>query len=45
MRRFSPKIGSDVYRYLTAEAAVERRRSAGGTALPNVRRRLKELGV
>ena len=45
MRRFSPKIGADIYRYLTAEAAVERRRSAGGTALANVRRRLKELGV
>ena len=45
LKRFSPKIDKDVYRYLTAEAAVQRRRAIGGTALANVRRRLKELGV
>lgn len=45
LRRSSRKIDRDVYRYLTAESAVQRRRAAGGTALVNVRRRLKELGV
>ncbi|MBI3061120.1 MAG: argininosuccinate lyase, partial [Deltaproteobacteria bacterium] len=45
LKRFSPKIEKDVYRYLSVEAAVQRRRAAGGTALANVRRRLKELGV
>lgn len=45
LRGFSPKIGKDVYAFLRPEAAVRRRRAAGGTALANVRRRLKELGV
>lgn len=45
LKRFSPKIGKDVYAYLTPEAAVQRRRAVGGTALANVRRRLKEIGV
>jgi argininosuccinate lyase len=45
LKRFSPKIEKDVYRYLSPEAGVQRRRSIGGTALVNVRRRLKELGV
>jgi len=45
LKRFSPKVDRDVYRYLTAEAAVQRRRAMGGTAVANVRRRLKELGV
>jgi argininosuccinate lyase len=45
LKRFSPKIEKDVYAYLTAEAGVERRRSEGGTAPVNVKRRLKELGV
>ncbi|MBI4524252.1 MAG: argininosuccinate lyase [Deltaproteobacteria bacterium] len=45
LRRLSPKIERDVYGFLTAEAAVRRRRAAGGTAPENVRRRLKELGV
>lgn len=45
LKRFSPKIGKDVYAYLTPEAAVQRRRAMGGTALANVRRRLKEIGV
>jgi argininosuccinate lyase len=45
LRRFSPKIKQDVYAYLTPEAAVDRRRSEGGTAPINVRRRLKEMGI
>ncbi|MGH7775538.1 MAG: argininosuccinate lyase [Candidatus Binatia bacterium] len=45
LKRFSPKIGTDVYAYLTVEAAVQRRRAVGGTALANVKRRLKEIGV
>jgi argininosuccinate lyase len=45
MRRFSAKIERDVYDYLSAEAMVGRRRSIGGTAQRNVRRRLKELRV
>jgi argininosuccinate lyase len=45
MRRFSPKIEKDVYRYLSAESAVGRRRALGGTARANVVRRLKELEV
>jgi len=43
MRRFSPKIERDVYRYLSAESVVGRRRALGGTARANVVRRLKEL--
>ncbi len=45
LRRFSLKIGPDIYRYLSAEAVVARRRAAGGTARSNVLRRLKELRV
>jgi len=45
LKRFSPKIDKDVYSYLTPQAAVERRRSAGGTAPANVRQRLREMGV
>jgi argininosuccinate lyase len=45
LKRFSSKIDKDVYPYLTAKAGVERRRSEGGTAPANVKRRLKELGV
>jgi argininosuccinate lyase len=45
MRRFSPRIENDVYRYLSAESVVDRRRALGGTARANVVRRLKELGV
>ena len=45
LKRFSPRIDKNVYAYLTVEAAVRRRRAVGGTALANVRRRLKELGV
>jgi argininosuccinate lyase len=45
LKRFSTKIDRDVYQYLSAEASVARRRSLGGTAQSNVRRRLKELRV
>jgi len=45
LKRFSSKIEKDVYPYLSARAGVERRRSEGGTAPANVKRRLKELGV
>jgi argininosuccinate lyase len=45
LRRFSPKIDKDVYGFLTPEASVQRRREVGGTALANVKRRLKEIGV
>jgi argininosuccinate lyase len=45
MRRFSPRIENDVYRYLSTESVVDRRRALGGTARANVVRRLKELGV
>jgi argininosuccinate lyase len=45
LKRFSGKIDKDVYRYLAAEAVVERRRTAGGTARSSVMRRLKELRV
>ncbi len=45
LKRFSPRIERDVYIYLTPQAAVDRRRSVGGTASANVRRRLKEMGV
>jgi argininosuccinate lyase len=45
LKRFSPKIDKNVYRYLSAEAVVGRRRAFGGTARQNVARRLKELRV
>ena len=45
LRRFSPKIEKDIYRFLSAESAVGRRRAPGGTARANVVRRLKELEV
>jgi argininosuccinate lyase len=45
LKRFSNKLGKDVYGYLSAEAAVGRRRALGGTARQNVVRRLKELRV
>ena len=43
LRRFSDRIEKDVYDYLSADAAVDRRRASGGTARKNVVRRLKEL--
>ncbi|MGH7768411.1 MAG: argininosuccinate lyase, partial [Candidatus Binatia bacterium] len=45
LRRFSPRIERDVYKYLSPQAAVDRRRSEGGTAPANVRRRLREMGI
>ncbi|HEX2226623.1 MAG TPA: argininosuccinate lyase [Candidatus Binatia bacterium] len=45
MQRFSPRIEKGVYRYLSAESAVERRGGVGGTARGSVVRRLKELDV
>jgi argininosuccinate lyase len=43
LKRFSTKIEKDVYRFLSAESVVDRRRALGGTARGNVMRRLKEL--
>jgi argininosuccinate lyase len=45
LRRFSPLFAQDLFARLTLEAAVERRRSFGGTARANVRRRLRAIGV
>ena len=45
LKGYSNKIENDIYRYLSAEAAVGRRRALGGTARSNVLRRLKELRV
>ncbi|MGH7825472.1 MAG: argininosuccinate lyase [Candidatus Binatia bacterium] len=45
LKRFSTKIEKDIYRYLSPEAAVQRRRALGGTARANVLRRLKDLRV
>jgi argininosuccinate lyase len=45
LKRFSARFERDVYRYLSVESMVQRRRSPGGTARFNVLRRLKELGV
>jgi argininosuccinate lyase len=43
LKRFSPRFGADVRRWLSLEAAVRRRRAPGGTAPSNVRRRLRRL--
>ena len=43
LKRFSDKFEKNVYKYLSVEAAVERRRAVGGTARGNVVRRLREL--
>jgi len=45
LKRFSSKFEKNVYRYISAEAVVGRRRALGGTAKGNVLRRLKELRV
>jgi argininosuccinate lyase len=45
LKRFSATIEEDIYKYLSADAMVERRRALGGTARRNVIRRLKELRV
>src|SRR5262249_60087364 len=41
LRRFSPRFERDIYRWLTVEAAVGRRRAPGGTAPAAVRKQLK----
>lgn len=43
LKEFSSKIEKSVYKYLSADAVVDRRRAVGGTARANVARRLKEL--
>jgi argininosuccinate lyase len=43
LKGFSAKFEKSIYRYLSAEAVVARRRALGGTARQNVIRRLKEL--
>jgi argininosuccinate lyase len=45
LKRFSAKVESNIFKYLSAEAVVGRRRALGGTARQNVVRRLKELRV
>jgi argininosuccinate lyase len=45
LKRFSLKFEKNVYRYISPEAVVERRRAPGGTARRNVVRRLRELRV
>jgi argininosuccinate lyase len=45
LKSYSSKIEKDIYRYLSVEAVVGRRRALGGTARSNVLRRLKELRV
>lgn len=42
---FSPVFEPDLLPRLSLEAAVDRRRSAGGTARTNVHKRLQEIGV
>ncbi len=42
-KEFSRRIDKSVYKYLSADAVVDRRRALGGTARANVMRRLKEL--
>ncbi|MFQ5665124.1 MAG: argininosuccinate lyase [Candidatus Binatia bacterium] len=44
LRRFSPHFGTDVKRWLSAEAAVRRRRLPGGTSPGNLRRQLQRHG-
>jgi argininosuccinate lyase len=41
LRRFSPRFGADVKKWLSAAAAVRRRRAIGGTSPDNVRRQLR----
>lgn len=45
LKSFSPRIENDVYKFLSAESVVDRRRALGGTAQGNVLRRLKELSA
>ena len=45
LKRFSNKFEKNVYRYISAQAVIDRRRAPGGTARRNVARRLKELRI
>lgn len=45
LKGFSKEFEKDIYRFISAEAVVGRRRALGGTARRNVERRLKELRV
>lgn len=45
LRRFSLLFAQDLFSRLTLEAAIDRRRSVGGTARTNVKRRLRAIGV
>src|SRR5262249_34409079 len=45
LRRFSPRFDVDVKKWLTADAAVQRRRAPGGTSPGNVRRQLRRHGA
>ena len=45
LHRFSTKFDKNVYRYISADAVIGRRRALGGTARRNVERRLKELRI
>jgi argininosuccinate lyase len=42
LRRFSPRFGADVKKWLSAAAAVGRRRAIGGTSPDNLRRQLRK---
>jgi len=43
LRRFSPHFTADVRQWLSADAAVRRRRAVGGTAPQSVHRQLRQL--
>jgi argininosuccinate lyase len=45
LRRFSPQFGADVRKWLSAAAAIRRRRAIGGTSPGNVRRQLRRHGA
>ena len=45
LRRFSQLFTADVKKWLSAAAAVRRRRAVGGTAPENIRRQLRKLGL
>ena len=44
-KTFSPLVKADLLPRLTLEAAVDRRRSYGGTARTNVQKRLRTIGI
>ena len=45
LRRFSPLFAADIQQWLSAAAAVRRRRAVGGMAPENIRRQLRKLGL